>query len=146
MTTVLLIRHGTTDDVGRRLAGRTPRRHLNEQGICEARELTLRLVDTPIAGVYSSPLERAQETAAALAAMHALPVVTRDDLTELDFGRWTGVEIDALEGQPDWLAFNTARSETRIPGGEMMAEVQARVVAAIVQIAAQHDSETVAIV
>src|SRR5436190_881152 len=121
MTTVLLIRHGTTDDVGRRLAGRTPGRHLNEQGLREARELTLRLAETPIAAVYSSPLERAQETAAPLAAMHALPVVTRDDLTELDFGRWTAMEIGSLEGEPDWLAFNTARSDTRIPGGEMMA-------------------------
>lgn len=146
MTTVLLIRHGTTDDVGRRLAGRAPGRHLNDEGIRQARELSTRLANVPLAAIFASPLERAQETAAPLAAAHALPIVTREDLVELEFGEWTGVEIESLHADPDWIAFNTVRSQARIPGGETMGEVQERVVAAIKQIAAQFESQTVVIV
>jgi probable phosphomutase (TIGR03848 family) len=146
MTTVLLIRHGTTDDVGQRLAGRAPGRHLNGAGTRQARELSERLAGVPLAAIYASPLERAQETATPIAAAQALSIVTRQDLIELDFGRWTGAEIRSLDADPEWIAFNTVRSQIRIPGGETMREVQDRVVAAINEITTQFESGIVAIV
>ncbi len=63
-TTLLLIRHGSNDLLKeRRMGGRMPGIHLNEQGRAEAKALTRRLARTRLAAVYSSPLERAVETA-----------------------------------------------------------------------------------
>ena len=60
-TRILLIRHGLNDYVKeRRLAGRTPGVHLNEEGRGQAGSLAERLAAAPIAAVYSSPLERAR--------------------------------------------------------------------------------------
>ena len=67
-TRILLIRHGINDYVKEhRLAGRTPGVHLNEEGLAQAAALAERLASAPIAAIYSSPLERACETAAPLA-------------------------------------------------------------------------------
>lgn len=61
MTTFLLIRHATTDAVGKKLSGRTAGVHLNEAGKIQAQNVTRRLASTTINAVYSSPLERAVE-------------------------------------------------------------------------------------
>ena len=67
MTTFLFIRHGATDAVGKILAGRLPHVHLNEQGRQQVTRLAERLTETSIRQILSSPLERARETAMALA-------------------------------------------------------------------------------
>src|SRR5690625_7362905 len=67
---VLLILHGQTPTSGQVLPGRTPGLHLAEQGITQAREVAARLDALEIAAIYSSPMERAQETAAPTVAAH----------------------------------------------------------------------------
>jgi probable phosphomutase (TIGR03848 family) len=126
MTTFLLIRHAMCDTVGRTIAGRSPDVHLNREGKTQAEDLAARLSSLSLAAIYSSPLERALETAAPIAAKHRLPVSTAPGLNELDFGDWTGRALADLEGNQDWIAFNSFRSGTRIPGGETMTEVLAR--------------------
>ncbi|MBE0696285.1 MAG: histidine phosphatase family protein, partial [Anaerolineaceae bacterium] len=74
MTTLLLIRHGENSMVGKRLAGRLPDVHLNEKGKQEAEQLAKVLGKAPIKAVYSSPLERAVETAEPLAQVLNLPI------------------------------------------------------------------------
>jgi probable phosphoglycerate mutase len=112
--------------VGQWLAGRTPGIHLNEAGCEEARILATRLGRLPIAALYSSPLERALETAEPLAQSLGLTVQAAPGLTELDFGEWTGRTLRELAPLALWQQFNTQRSATRIPGGELMSEVVAR--------------------
>jgi probable phosphoglycerate mutase len=85
-----------------------------------------RLATLPIGAIYSSPLERAQETAAPIGARLCLRVESAPGLNEVDFGEWTGRTLKALETVPGWRAFNEHRSSSRIPGGETMAEVLAR--------------------
>ena len=79
-----------------------------------------------IDAIYSSPLERATETAEPLASERGLPVQTRPRLIEIGFGEWNGRQIASLEDDPLWVRFNTFRSSTRPPGGELMSEVQTR--------------------
>ncbi len=55
----------------------------------------------------------------------------REGLHEVDFGDWAGMSFEELGEIPRWRQFNTFRSGTRIPGGELMVEVQARMVAEI---------------
>jgi probable phosphomutase (TIGR03848 family) len=126
MTTFLLIRHALCDPVGRSIAGRRADVHLNETGIQQADRLADRMNGLKLAGLYSSPLDRAVETARPIAIRHALEVETVDGLNEIDFGDWTGLTLEELDQHPAWRTFNSFRSGCRIPGGENMAEVLAR--------------------
>ena len=58
-TTVFLVRHGHTDWIGNRIAGRTPGAHLNDKGRAQAARLVDRMRHLPLGAIYSSPLERA---------------------------------------------------------------------------------------
>jgi len=84
MTTFLLIRHATNDWVRQgRLAGWTPGVHLNAEGQAQAQALGERLAFASLAAVYSSPLERALETAQAVAGPHGLEVQIRMGVGEV---------------------------------------------------------------
>ncbi len=135
---LLLVRHALCDPVGRSLSGRRPAVSLNAAGRAQASALAASLAGTPLAAVYSSPLARALETAAVLAAPHALAPVVEPGLLELDFGRWTGREIAGLGSEGEWGWFNSYRSGTRVPGGELALEAQARAVGAVLRLAEAH--------
>lgn len=139
MTTFLLIRHGTIDLLGHTLAGHAPDVHLNARGKVEAERLAERIAHLPLSAIYTSPLERAQETAWPLAARFGLDLRISAGLDEIDFGDWTRRTFAELEPLPEWQRWNSARSEARAPGGESMGEVQSRVVAAIERLARLHE-------
>jgi broad specificity phosphatase PhoE len=146
MTTFLLVRHCAVDALGRYLAGRAPGEGLNATGRAELRALADRVANLSLDAVFSSPLERARETAAAFAPCIDGDVEYADELLEVDFGEWTGKTFEALSEDPRWAAFNTHRSITRIPGGELMLETQARVVAFLQRVAERWPSGHIAIV
>jgi probable phosphomutase (TIGR03848 family) len=143
MTTFLLIRHAAHGLLGRTLAGRMPGVHLSEEGKAQAERLADRLSHLPIDAIYSSPLERACETAEPLARRVGLLC---EEITELDLGDWTGSDFDQVEGDQRWRYFNSYRSGTRIPGGEMMLETQVRAVAKMDGLRVAHPGGTVAVV
>lgn len=145
MTDLLLIRHAVNDWVGDRLAGWTPGVHLNEKGQQQAAALSLRLANWPIAAIYSSPLERAVETATAVAQRHGLPVQIEAGIGESRYGDWTGQSIKELTQTPEWRTVQIAPSLARFPGGEGLAEMQARAVAAIDRLRVQHTTGVVAV-
>ncbi len=146
MTTFLLIRHASCDGLGRTLWGRTPRVCLNETGRTEAQRLAERLRGITLHAIYSSPLERALETAETIARSMKLEVNQNSAFDEVDFGDWTGKSFEMLSGDERWRRFNSDRSTTRIPGGESFVEVQTRIVADLERISAQRKHERVAIV
>ncbi|MCL5745502.1 MAG: histidine phosphatase family protein [Acidobacteria bacterium] len=146
MALFFLIRHAENDYVGRRLAGWSPDVHLNEEGRAQAGRLADRLANTGISVLYSSPLERALETAAPLAERLGLEVQIRDALGEIRFGEWTGHYIEDLRQDPLWQHYNAFRSSTRAPGGESMLDVQLRIVTEIESLRRQHTDGTIAIV
>jgi broad specificity phosphatase PhoE len=143
-TTLHLVRHAAHGLLGRILAGRMPGVGLSEEGQAQAARLADTLASRPIQAVLSSPLERAQATAAAIAARHGLPVQIDPGLNEIDFGAWTGTAFDDLDGRPDWHAWNRFRSFALTPGGETMVAAQARALAAVARARAAHpDGEAV---
>jgi probable phosphoglycerate mutase len=146
MTTFLLVRHALCDPVGRAIAGQASGVHLNAAGKTEADRLGSRLADLAISAIYSSPLERALETAAPVAARHCLEVVPSPGLIEIDFGDWTGRSLAELDGVPEWKTFNAFRSGTRIPGGESMAEVLARALLDVDRIRKVHSAPNALVV
>jgi broad specificity phosphatase PhoE len=148
MTAFLLVRHAHCDPVGHAIAGRAPGVHLNARGKAEADALGARLSPLAVTAVYSSPLERALETAAPLAQRHGLPVEPAPGLLEIDFGQWTGKTLAQLDELSEWKDFNAFRGGARIPGGESTAEVLARALAELDRIGNLHSGprELVAVV
>lgn len=146
MATFLLIRHADNDFVGGgKIAGRMPDVHLNAKGREQAERLAERLARAGIGIIVSSPLERALETAAPLAKRLGLKVQISEALNEIDAGEWTGREFDHLRGNPHWRAYNSFRSGTRIPGGELAVEVQWRMVREIERLNQLHAESVIAV-
>lgn len=146
MTRFLLIRHATTDAVGKKFSGRTAGVNLNAEGRQQAQLLAERIAGLPIAAIYSSPLERTMETAVPLATLLNLPTLINESLLELDCGEWTNLAFDELRNTKAFQNFNSYRSGTRIPGGEMMVEAQTRMVTGLQKLVLQHSEETVAVI
>lgn len=147
MTTLLLIRHALTDSVKNQMvAGRLPDIHLNEEGQSQAEKLGAAIAVLKIRAIYSSPLERAIETAQTIAQRSDLKVETDDAFGELQFGDWTGKTFQELESEERWRNFNSFRSGTRIPNGELMLEAQTRIITGLESLREKHSGETVAVV
>jgi broad specificity phosphatase PhoE len=147
MTRFYLIRHGMTENVRlNRLSGRAPGIHLNDQGEQEVLALAATLAHIKFDAIYSSPMERALQTAAPLSKALNIEAQIEDNFTEVDCGEWTGCEFHTLEQQPQFRRFNTFRSMTRIPGGESLLEVQARAVRGMEKLLNLHPEATIAVV
>jgi probable phosphoglycerate mutase len=101
---------------------------LNDTGKAQASAAGRRLAALQPLLILSSPLERARGTAVIIGQETGCPVEDAPALQEIDCGEWTGKAFDDLHKDPHWKDWNDARSVTRPPGGEMMIEVQARVV------------------
>jgi probable phosphoglycerate mutase len=138
---VLLIRHGENEYTRTgKLAGRTQGVSLNEAGQKQAQGLVERLKNVPLTAIYTSPLERAQETAAPLAAARTLTPIIKPGLAEVDFGEWTGKSLKRLARTKLWRVVQGLPTATRFPGGETFRAAQLRFVDALDEIAAAHPS------
>ena len=139
MPLILLIRHGENDFVKTgRMAGRTPGVHLNERGQQQSAELAEALAKAPIKAIYSSPMERAVETAEPLAAKLGQEIKIRPGLIEANIGNWTGMEIKVTSKLPVWKTVQNNPSRFRFPGGESFPEIQTRLTGEIESIALAH--------
>jgi broad specificity phosphatase PhoE len=147
-TTVLLVRHGHAEPVDRWLAGRRAGIPLSARGRLEVTALAdaLRAVPRRPTAVYSSPLERAWETAQMLAAADLVAVVMREAFTEIEYGAWTGKTLGELNSVPAWHAYNTDREHSRPPGGESLAGVQARALWELGRARSLHPGEVILVV
>lgn len=141
MTTILMIRHGENNMVGKRLAGRLPGVHLNDNGKKQAQQLSDVLCKAPIKAIYSSPLERAVETAEPLAKALNMEIREAPGLVELAYGDWTGKTLKQLSRLKLWKVVQEKPSEMTFPNGESFLEVRDRVVAEIERIAAAHEEK-----
>ncbi len=143
MGTVILLRHGrSTANSAGVLAGRTLGVALDEGGVAQAQALVGRLAQLPLAALVSSPLQRCQETVAPLAQARELEVTVDDRFVEVDYGQWTGRELSKLGKEPLWKVVQSHPSAAVFPGGEGLAALQARAVAAVrewdAKLAAEH--------
>ena len=139
MIQLLLIRHGENEYTRTgRLAGWTKGVRLNETGQKQAQALAERLGKAPITAIYTSPLERALETAVPLAKAKGLRVKIREGLGEVRYGQWTGKSLKRLARTKLWRVVQHQPSAMQFPEGETLRAVQARAVEALEQIARDH--------
>ncbi|MFI9813471.1 histidine phosphatase family protein [Saccharothrix variisporea] len=132
MATVILLRHARSTANGSGvLAGRAPGVALADTGVVQAEKLVERLAGVPIDAVVTSPMDRCGQTLAPLLAARGLEAVVEPELAEVEYGEWTGKEIKDLLKEPLWQVVQQHPSAAVFPGGEGLAAVQARAVAAI---------------
>jgi len=139
MPLILLIRHGENEYVkSSKMAGRIPGIHLNEHGRKQAQALGEALKDFPITAIYSSPLERAMETAEPIAQTHKLEIIQEPDLMDADIGKWEGKSWKVLRLTKAWKIVQHAPSRFRFPDGESFPEAQTRYANVLERIAKKH--------
>lgn len=144
VTTVLLVRHGTTPTTGRLLPGRAPGLHLADTGVEQAERAAARITELArVDAVYASPLERARETAAPIGRAVGQKVKIDRGLLECDFGDWTGAELKALMKLPEWRTVQKAPSTFRFPNGESFTEMQVRIISALDRLRQLHPGGTI---
>ncbi|MFE9748156.1 histidine phosphatase family protein [Saccharothrix saharensis] len=148
MATVILLRHARSTANGAGvLAGRQPGVALSERGEEQAAALVDRLAGIPVAAVVTSPLQRCRQTLAPLLDRLGLDATVEPDLAEVDYGQWTGREIKELLKEPLWSVVQQHPSAAVFPGGEGLATVQSRAVAAIrahdARVTAEHGPRAV---
>ena len=144
MPLLLLIRHGENDFTKKhKLAGYTPNVHLNERGQSQAQALADALEEIPLKSIYSSPLERAVETATPIATARGLEVQLETRLLETNVGKWQGRSLASLRLQKAWKVVQGAPSRAQFPEGETFYECQARIVAALDSISRKHKPQDI---
>ncbi len=144
MPLLLLIRHGENDFTKKhKLAGQLPDVHLNERGQKQAQDLADSLKDIPIKAIYSSPLERAQETAMPIATARKLEIQTEPGLIETNVGKWQGRSLASLRLHNQWKVVQHAPSRAQFPEGETFYECQTRVVSSLDTIIRKHKPQDI---
>src|SRR5688572_114967 len=134
MATVVLVRHArSTANVSGVLTGRLKGVHLDETGRRQAERAGQRLASVPLAALVTSPLERCKETARAVAAeqQDAPRIATERGLVECDYGDWQGRPLKELAREKLWKTIQGHPASVTFPGGEAMAAMSARAVAAV---------------
>jgi probable phosphomutase (TIGR03848 family) len=146
VTRLVLARHAVTAETGPKLSGRKPGVDLSEEGQRQAAALGERLADLPVAAVYASPIERTTQTARAVADRHRLAVLPLEGVLEADYGDWTGQQLSELAKTDLWKVVQRSPSRAAFPGGESLAAMQARIVAALDAVVVAHPGELVVVV
>ena len=139
MPLLLLIRHGENEYVkSSKMAGRIPGIHLNEKGRKQAEALGEALRDFPITAIYSSPLERAMETAQPIAQARNLEIFQDSDLMDTNIGKWEGRSWKVLRLTKAWKVVQNAPSRFRFPEGESFMEAQLRYANVLERVVRKH--------
>ena len=145
---VILVRHGQTDwNESGVFRGRIDVK-LNQRGVEQAEAVGRALADVSLDAIYSSPLTRALDTAAAVSHHSGVRVHTNNAFNDMHFGDWQGLTRPEVEKRyPSlfrlWL---TAPQRVRIPNGETLARVRRRLLSGIEYLFGMHGDGTVLIV
>jgi len=137
VTLVLLVRHAHSVANGSGiLAGRSEGVFLSPAGKRQAQGLAKRLGDIPIKSLRSSPLERCEQTISPWLKLISgsnpkLAVQLDHDLTEVDYGKWTGRKLRALSKEVLWKMVQEEPSQVTFPEGESLPAMQERAMRAV---------------
>lgn len=149
MTHFILIRHGQTEwnRGAERFRGHADL-PLNQTGLAQAQKIATRLAGEKISALYSSPLQRALQTAQPLADAQHLEIQRHDGLLDINFGALEGMTVEeAKQAFPEviekWL---TAPGRVKFPKGDSFKTMRTRIENMLDELAAKHSGETVALV
>jgi len=145
---LMLVRHAETMwNRERRYQGRQDP-PLSDTGRAQAEAVGQLLAKERIEAVWSSPLRRARDTAAAIAMPRGLTVRVDDQFGEMHFGQWEGLTSEEVSAKfPEmyrtWLG--TPHLVT-LPNGEALSDVRDRALQGLSALRQAHDGGTVVLV
>jgi probable phosphoglycerate mutase len=148
-TRIILVRHGETDwNRIERFRGQADV-PLNDTGLFQAAAAGRRVAAewTPSA-VYASPLSRAVQTAEAIASHFNLPVQAHPGLSDINYGEWQGLTPEQARQRSPVQAENWYHhpEQAVIPAGETLADLRARAMQTVNELAELHKGETIVLV
>ena len=149
MASIIFLRHGQAkNNTERVLAGRTPGVPLTDDGIDQAKKAAEFVEKMNVAKIYTSPIERAQQTAEIVGDHNAIDVIQDERLIELDMGKFTGLKYDEIFSKHGnvFLKFYSGDLELAHNGVETFSEVKKRVLDVIEHVTGQHKDENVLLV
>ena len=149
MVKIILVRHGETNwNQARRIQGGGSNTPLNQRGKNQAESIALKLKREKIQAIYSSPLQRALDTAQAIAHYHQLEVTIEPSLREIEVGQLEGVLVTEIGKRLDHFLITDGQSGElpKMPGGESLTEVQQRVWSTIQHLADRHTDGIIVVV
>ena len=149
MGSIIFLRHGQAkNNTERVLAGRTPGIPLTEKGIDQAEKAAEFLEEMNISAIYSSPIERAKDTAEIIGKHNSIDVRIDDRLIELDMGKFTGVPYDEIFSSHGnvFMKFYKGELEIAHNGVETFADVKKRVLGIVDHVIENHPDENVVLV
>ncbi|MBQ8426840.1 MAG: histidine phosphatase family protein [Clostridia bacterium] len=145
MTKLYIVRHGqSTANLGNVFLGQH-NLDLTELGVMQAKNTAKYLKDKKVDAIYSSDLTRAVNTAEQTAKLVGMPIITDVGLREIDGGLWEELHFDTLKEKfyDNFVAFTTDIGNSKIDGGESVAELYHRFIGAVENIAKINDGKTV---
>lgn len=147
-TDLILVRHGEVEGRYHRVFGGRIDMELSARGVEQALRLSHWLARFEFSAVYSSPMRRAQLTLEPLRRLLRVDPVSLAGLREVDFGDWTGLGWDDVEGRFGMSAFDWLHhlEEDRVAGAEPMSKFRERVADALDTIRREQAGRTVAVV
>ncbi len=149
MGSIIFLRHGqATNNTKRVLAGRTPGVPLTEKGVDQAEKAAKFLEEMNVSAIYSSPIERAQDTAEIIGKHNSIDVRIDDRLIELDMGKFTGMPYDEIFSSHGnvFMKFYNGELEIAHNGVETFADVKKRVIGMVDHVIENHPDENVVLV
>ncbi len=149
MSLIYFVRHGQNRaNVEHVFSHRVVDYSLTARGLAQARAAAEWFRGRSVASIYSSPLRRAKETAAAISVTTNAPVVEIDELREVNVG-----ELDGRSDQPAWDVYNQTVAEwhqgkrqVRFPGGESLEEASQRIEGFVAEVIGRHRGEDFVVV
>lgn len=146
---LIVIRHGQTEGNAKGvLQGKRIDQSLNAEGIREARLAIVKVVETNIVALYSSPLRRARETADPIASALNLTLALRDELAERDFGDLSGLTWEEAAAKANDPALKEKDKnyifDYRAFGGESVQQVRSRLKKFLESCRHVHPQDTIA--
>jgi probable phosphoglycerate mutase len=137
---LVLIRHAHSEaNAAGILSGRLPNVHLSDKGLKQSENLAVRLGNFPVASVRISPMERCFETISPWINSIVLPKnpnfepLIDSELTEVDYGTWSGKKLAGLSKNKLWRTVQESPSRMYFPKGEGIAEMQSRAMKSVHQ-------------
>lgn len=145
ITRIFFVRHGVTSQTGTVLYGRTSGLALSDEGQDQAQAMASFLNDVKIDVVISSPLERAAQTAKAIADRHDLDVEIIEDFIDTDNGIWTNRLMEDCRKEPDWKIIQQTPSQYKFEGGESYIDILDRMDKATRLVVQKYEGKSIVI-
>jgi len=144
-TRIFFVRHGVTDLTGTVLYGRTKEIFLNEEGREQAELMAQYFEPIRIDAVYSSPLERALETAEIITKNRGLEITVEEKLADTDVGSWTNMKLKDCAELEEWKNVQSTPSQFKFPEGESFVDVFDRMSDVVRNVVADNKGKNIVI-